>query len=67
MTDRPISDLYLKLKEYYRGGAAMATDRDNIEYNKLVNAKNDIELNAIAIPAIIDALVISFLVRRDLT
>lgn len=45
----------------------MATDRDNIEYNKLVNAKNDIELNAIAIPAIIDALVISFLVRRDLT
>jgi hypothetical protein len=57
--------LYAKLREYY-SGAIMATNADNPAFNKLANAKDEKEFNAIAIPAIIDALVISFLVRKDL-
>lgn len=58
-------DLWLKLGEYYKG-ATVATNTNNPTYNKLVNAKDEKEFNAIAIPAIIDALVTSFLVRKDL-
>jgi hypothetical protein len=58
-------DLYIKLREYY-SGTAITTNTDNPAFNKLVNAKDEKEFNTIAIPAIIDALVISFLVRKDL-
>jgi len=44
----------------------MVTNVDNPIFNKLVNAKDENEFNAIAIPAMIDALVTSFLVRKDL-
>jgi hypothetical protein len=57
-------DLYIKLREYHNG-AIMVTNVDNPIFNKLVNAKDENEFNAIAIPAMIDALVTSFLVRKD--
>jgi hypothetical protein len=58
-------DLNIKLREYH-SGAAITTNTDNPAFNKLVNAKDEKEFNAIAIPAIIDALVVTFLIRKDL-
>jgi hypothetical protein len=44
----------------------MITNTDNPAHYKLVHAKDEKEFNEIAVPAIIDALVISFLVSKDL-
>ena len=57
--------LYIRLREYH-SEATMVTNTDNPAFDKLVNAKDENEFNAIAIPAMIDALVTSFLVRKDL-
>ena len=59
-------DLYIKLREYYDDEVTMITNTDNPAHYKLVHAKDEKEFNEIAVPAIIDALVISFLVSKDL-